>query len=132
MFLCISFSSLTHVYQLITLQIKLNEEMAKPGKDGLEQTQEECLETFKMVLKGEGHRKSTFLRNAGLWQCKSKSKSSYLSIQEEIVALRAEQEVHRRAIDDMRQKALACDAELKMLRDQQNSREPIDEETCLN
>ena len=53
----------------------MREEMAKPGKDGFEKTQKECEEAFSKVLKDEGFKKSTFLRNAGLWQSKSKSMS---------------------------------------------------------
>ena len=61
--------------------------MAKPGKDGLEKTQKECEEAFSKVLKDEGFKKSTFLRNAGLWQSKSKSKSMSLEDQEKLAAV---------------------------------------------
>ena len=63
----------------------MREEMAKPGKDGLEKTQKECEEAFSKVLKDKGFKKSTFLRNAGLWQSKSKSMS--LEDQEKLAAL---------------------------------------------
>lgn len=39
--------------------------MAKPGKDGMEKTLEECMETFTMVLKNKDITKNTFLRNDG-------------------------------------------------------------------
>ena len=65
----------------------MKEEMAKPGKDGLEKTQKECEEAFSKVLKDEGFKKSTFLRNAGLWQSKSKSKSMSLEDQEKLAAV---------------------------------------------
>ena len=53
----------------------MREKMAKPGKDGLEKTQKECEKAFSKVLKDEGFKISTFVRNAGLWQSKSKSMS---------------------------------------------------------
>ena len=39
--------------------------MAKPGKDGMEKTLEECMETFTMVLKNKDITKNTFCEMLG-------------------------------------------------------------------
>ena len=60
------FSVITFLFtQLKTCQANMKFEMEKPGKDGIEKTLEECVETFTMVLKNKDITKNTFLRNAG-------------------------------------------------------------------
>lgn len=50
-------------------------ELAKPKKDGIEKTQEECLNSFSKVLQCHGIANNTFLRNAGFTTNLSRSKS---------------------------------------------------------
>lgn len=91
-------------------------EMAKPGKDGMEKTLEECMETFTMVLKNKDITKNTFLRNAGFLQSKSKSKSKSFSAQvleEQIQIERAVADVLRNQVDMLRSRSEACDALLQ-------------------
>ena len=58
-------------------------EMAKPGKDSMEKTPEECMDTFTMVPKNKDITKITFLRNVGFLKSKSKSKSFSAQVLEE-------------------------------------------------
>jgi hypothetical protein len=93
-------------------------EMAKPGKDGMEKTLEECMETFTMVLKNKDITKNTFLRNAGFLQSKSKSKSKSKSfsaqvLEEQIQIERAAADVLRNQVDMLRSRSEACDALLQ-------------------
>lgn len=88
-------------------------EMAKPGKDGLEKTQEECVETFTMILKGEQITKNTFLRNAGILKTTSKSKSRSLDVmvlEEDVQRERATADALRIQVDMLRSRAESCDA----------------------
>ena len=71
---CSNSSFLTHVYQLKTLQDKVKQELAKPGKDGLGKTREECVDEFSKVFNDVGIAKNTFLRNDGFAASLSKSK----------------------------------------------------------
>jgi hypothetical protein len=89
-------------------------EMAKPGKDGMEKTLEECMETFTMVLKNKDITKNTFLRNAGFLQSKSKSKSFSAQVLEEQLQIeRAAADVLRNQVDMLRSRSEACDALLE-------------------
>jgi hypothetical protein len=89
-------------------------EMAKPGKDGMEKTLEECMETFTMVLKNKDITKNTFLRNAGFLQSKSKSKSFSAQVLEEQLQIeRAAADVLRNQVDMLRSRSEACDALLQ-------------------
>ena len=89
-------------------------EMAKPGKDGMEKTLEECMETFTMVLKNKDITKNTFLRNAGFLQSKSKSKSFSAQVLEEQIQIeRAAADVLRNQVDMLRSRSEACDALLQ-------------------
>ena len=91
----------------------MNLEMAKPGKDGLEKTPEECVETFTMILKGEQITKNTFLRNAGILKTTSKSKSRSLDVmvlEEDVQRERATTDALRIQVDMLRARAESCDA----------------------
>ena len=89
-------------------------EMAKPGKDGMEKTLEECMETFTMVLKNKDITKNTFLRNAGFLKSKSKSKSFSAQVLEEQLQIeRAAADVLRNQVDMLRSRSEACDALLE-------------------
>ena len=88
-------------------------EMAKPGKNGLEKTPEECVETFTMILKGEQITKNTFLRNAGILKTTSKSKSRSLDVmvlEEDVQRERATAYALRIQVDMLRSRLEACDA----------------------
>jgi hypothetical protein len=87
-------------------------EMAKPGKDGMEKTLEECMETFTMVLKNKDITKNTFLRNAGFLQSKSKSFSAQV-LEEQLQIERAAADVLRNQVDMLRSRSEACDALLE-------------------
>lgn len=82
----------THVYELKNFLEDMKLEMAKPGKNGLEKTNEECVKVFSMAIKKKGIAKNTFLWNAKLLKrkSKSKSKSKYLLAQVLEVQLQAE------------------------------------------
>ena len=87
-------------------------EMAKPGKDGMEKTLEQCVETFTMVPKNKDITKNTFLRNAGLLKSKSKSFSAQV-LEEQLQAERAAAAVLRTKVDMLRSRSEACDALLQ-------------------
>ena len=92
-------------------QENLNLEMAKPGKDGLEKTPEECVETFTMILKGEQITKNTFLRNAGILKTMSKSRSlDVMVLEEDVQRERATADVLRIQVDMLRSRLESCDA----------------------
>jgi hypothetical protein len=81
MFLCSNCSSITHVFHLKSYQAKLRLELAKPGKDGLEKTQEGSMDAFSKILSHNvGITKSTFLRNARLVASLSRTSSKFKSI----------------------------------------------------
>nr|XP_051190139.1 uncharacterized protein LOC127303445 [Lolium perenne]XP_051206531.1 uncharacterized protein LOC127321545 [Lolium perenne]XP_051220516.1 uncharacterized protein LOC127338454 [Lolium perenne] len=62
-----------HFAQSVISDMKV--ELAKPKKDGIEKTQEECLNSFSKVLQCHGIANNTFLRNAGFTTNLSRSKS---------------------------------------------------------
>jgi hypothetical protein len=109
----------THVYELNFLQEDMKLEMAKPGKNGLEKTDEECVKAFSMAIKKKGIAKNTFLRNAGLLKCKSMSKSKYLHarvLEEQLQVERAASAALRLEVDNFRTIAAQKEALLEQVR----------------
>ena len=111
----------THVYELNFLQEDMKLEMAKPGKNSLEKTDEECVKAFSMAIKKKGIAKNTFFRNDGLVKCKSMSmsKSKYLHAQvleEQLQVERAASAALRLEVDNFRTITAQKEALLEQVR----------------